>query len=284
MVSLVSGTVSGFARTLGHYISFGVTVTMMIVVNIFIANGIKYRFGTCCQKYGPFILTMIAAPLICADLTRHVLNDLNIWPWCGDPSAQYGLFPRVNVSWSADCLLSSTQFVCTIPCCVPGNNSAPKDWPYGNAKDGMYRDICNMKFIVSSQCFKELTPLFFFGLGMLPPYWPEYPQLSNKTLEWIEKEAIEGGNPPDQVEECNCLNCVPLEDENIYNLSPIGILFTIIFTYTGFTLLAIGTMWNANIIKKCGELREKWNELRGGRSASVNNYRTPLVAGDGNAV
>ena len=38
MVSLVSGTVSGFARTLGHYISFGVTVTMMIVVNIFIAN------------------------------------------------------------------------------------------------------------------------------------------------------------------------------------------------------------------------------------------------------
>jgi hypothetical protein len=85
VVSLVSGTVSGFARTLGHYISFGVTVTMMIVVNIFIANGIKYRFGTCCQKYGPFILTMIAAPLICADLTRHVLNDTNVWPWCGDP-------------------------------------------------------------------------------------------------------------------------------------------------------------------------------------------------------
>ena len=26
--------------------------------------------------------------------------------------------------------------------------------------------------------------------------------------------------------------------------------------------MAIGTMWNANIIKKCGELREKWNELR----------------------
>ena len=115
---------------------------------------------------------------------------------------------------------------------------------------------------------------------MLPPYWPEYPQLSNKTLQWIEKEAIEGGNPPDQVEECNCLNCVPLEDENIYNLSPIGILFTIIFTYTGFTLLAIGTMWNANIIKKCGELREKWNDLRGnGRSNSSvnNNIRKPLI-------
>ena len=248
MVSLVSGTVSGFARTLGHYISFGVTVTMMIVVNIFIANGIKYRFGTCCQKYGPFILTMIAAPLIRADLTRHVLNDTNIWPWCGDPSAQYGLFPRVNVSWSADCLLSSTQFVCTIPCCVPGNNSAPADWQY-QEKD-----------------------------GMLPPYWPEYPQLSNDTLKYIVKETIEGGTPPDQVEPCNCDNCVPLADENIFNLSPIGILFTIIFTYTGFTLLAIGTMWNANIVKKCGELREKWNELRGtnnGRSkSSVNNYKT----------
>lgn len=251
MVSIVSGTVSGYARTLGHYISFGVTVAMMIIVNIFIANGIKYRFGSCCQKYGPFILTLIAAPLICADLTRHVLNDTGVWPWCGDPSVQRGLFPRVNESWTADCLLSSTQFICNIPCCVPGNNSAPKDWQWDNAKD-----------------------------GMLPPYWPSYRQLKNSTLEWLKEESIEGGTDPDKVELCNCDNCVALKDENFWHLSPIGVLFTIIFTYTGFTLLAIGTMWNANIIKKCGELREKWSELRGNRrsNSSVNNdIRKPLI-------
>lgn len=228
---MVSGTVSGFARSLGHYISFGITATLMIVVNVFIARGIKFRWGSCCQKYGPFILSMIAAPLICADLLRHVLNDTNVWPWCGDPSQQRGLFPRVNTSWTADCLFSSTQFICTIPCCVPGNNAAPPGWT-GPEQD-----------------------------GMLPPYWPEYDQLNSSELARIGKETVAGGTlgQPD----CNCLNCVPLEDENIWNLSPIGILFTIIFTYSGFTLLAISTMWNANILKKCGEMKEQWKKLRG---------------------
>lgn len=209
----------------------------MIIVNVFIARGIKYRWGSCCHKYGPFILSAIAAPLVCADLLRHVLNDTNVWPWCGDPAQQGGLYPRVNESWTSDCLWSSTQFICSIPCCVPGNNSAPPGYV------GLEKD------------------------GMLPPYWPtkEHPepyyQLKQAELDWINEETIAGGTKG--MPECNCLNCVPLEDENIWHLSPIGILFTIVFTYSGFTLLAISTMWNANIVKKCGEVQAQWKRLRG---------------------
>lgn len=42
-----------------------------------------------------------------------------------------------------------------------------------------------------------------------------------------------------------------------------GILFTICFTYLGFVCLFIGTLWNANIVKKLGEIKRKWRELRG---------------------
>ena len=34
------------------------------------------------------------------------------------------------------------------------------------------------------------------------------------------------------------------------HLSMIGIIFTIIFTYSGFFLLAFGALWNADIINK----------------------------------
>jgi len=51
--------------------------------------------------------------------------------------------------------------------------------------------------------------------------------------------------------------------ENITCLSLTGVLFTIVATYTGFILLFVGTMWNANIIQKLKEIKRKWKELRG---------------------
>jgi hypothetical protein len=47
-------------------------------------------------------------------------------------------------------------------------------------------------------------------------------------------------------------------------LSQVGITFTMVFTYTGFVLLAIGTMWNANLVEKLKEVGAKWTELRAG--------------------
>lgn len=52
------------------------------------------------------------------------------------------------------------------------------------------------------------------------------------------------------------------DSETIRCLSVTGVFFTIIFTYVGFVLLAWGTLWNANILDKLRDVREKWRELR----------------------
>jgi hypothetical protein len=51
-------------------------------------------------------------------------------------------------------------------------------------------------------------------------------------------------------------------DENISCLSVLGVFFTIVFTYSGFVLLAVGTFWNANIVSKLKKIKEQWRKLR----------------------
>jgi len=51
------------------------------------------------------------------------------------------------------------------------------------------------------------------------------------------------------------------ESETLKCLSPVGWVFTFI-TWIGFTLLVIGTMWNANLMDKLRDIRDKWRELR----------------------
>jgi len=51
--------------------------------------------------------------------------------------------------------------------------------------------------------------------------------------------------------------------ENLTNLTPIGWLFTIIFTYSGFICLFIGILWNADIVKKLSVIKQRWRQLRG---------------------
>lgn len=50
--------------------------------------------------------------------------------------------------------------------------------------------------------------------------------------------------------------------ESFVCLSLVGWLFTIIFTYLGFTLLFTATMWNARILEKLSIIHSKWKELR----------------------
>ena len=57
---------------------------MMAVMNGYVYYTLDRRPGpkegaTWCSKYGPFICTMIAAPLVLADQTRHVTQDLGWW-------------------------------------------------------------------------------------------------------------------------------------------------------------------------------------------------------------
>lgn len=51
-------------------------------------------------------------------------------------------------------------------------------------------------------------------------------------------------------------------DEDFHCLSVVGWLFTVVFTYSGFILLMIGSLWNANIMDKLEDLKEQWNALR----------------------
>lgn len=148
---MLDGTVSAAARSLGHFISFGITLGMMLILCGYVAFTIKRRYGSHCNKYGPLYCVAVATPLIMADLTRHVLQDTKVWPESG--------------------------------------------WPAGRGS-AQYRAGCHI--------------------------------------------------------------------ENMSCLSPVGIIFTICFTYSGFVLLAVGTLWNANIMTKLKDFKAQWRKIRSG--------------------
>ena len=62
------------------------------------------------------------------------------------------------------------------------------------------------------------------------------------------------------VESCTCSSCQA--SENLFHLSPMGLFFTIFCTYSGFVLLAVAVMWNANLHKKLAQVQTRWRELR----------------------
>jgi len=53
--------------------------------------------------------------------------------------------------------------------------------------------------------------------------------------------------------------------EEIHCLSVVGVLFTMVFTYLGFLMLLVGTLWNANIVARLKEIRAHWRSLRSGK-------------------
>lgn len=54
------------------------------------------------------------------------------------------------------------------------------------------------------------------------------------------------------------------DSESMSCLSAVGWIFTVVCTYTGYVLLFVGTMWNADIIGKLRAIRSEWARLRGG--------------------
>jgi len=70
---------------------------------------------------------------------------------------------------------------------------------------------------------------------------------------WPERMANGWGSGEYQV---NCPN------EDMACLTTVGWLFTVIFTYSGFTILAIATLWNANICDRLVDIRAEWRRLR----------------------
>ena len=66
----------------------------------------------------------------------------------------------------------------------------------------------------------------------------------------------------------------------MHHLSPMGLLFTLLFTYAGFALLAVGTLWNANFMSKLHLLRAQWQQLRGHAPPSAGPGGAPSGAYD----
>ena len=162
----MSTTASAASRALGHFISLGLTSAMMALVLGFTLHARRRRLrrATFCGRNGPALLVALAVPLILADLVRHVLLDLNVWPGCI--------------------------------------------------------------------------------------------ALSDGSCAWYSATMYRAGEADS------------VADENLLHLSTIGILFTIVATYSGFALLAIGTLWNADIAKTLRSIRDRWAALRAAAAAA----------------
>ena len=51
--------------------------------------------------------------------------------------------------------------------------------------------------------------------------------------------------------------------EKFHCMSPLGLYMTVGMTYLGFACLMVAALWNANIMSKCGAIRDQWKALRG---------------------
>lgn len=126
--------------------TFSITLSILVLLAIFVAWSSKKRAMPLFNKYGPLVFILYSIPLVMLDPTRHIMLDHQLVP--------------------------------------------ASDW-------GMYEPDCD-----------------------------------SDSLEAI--------------------TCLTLH----------GWLITIGSTYLGFVLLIIGSFWNANIVGKFREIREKWRELR----------------------
>merc|ERR1712154_269213 len=86
-----------------------------------------------------------------------------------------------------------------------------------------------------------------------------WPDLCNWSSNEYKCDQQPDGYLP-RVDHCTCVHD---DQENAHHLSIMGVIFTIFFTYFGFTLFLVGNLWNANILEKCRDIRHKYRVLRG---------------------
>jgi len=247
----VSALKSQTGLYVGHWISFGVTLIMMIVVDIMAITSLKNRrkLKPCFRRFGPLILCLLATIFIMAEPTRHVLSDGGVWPLCWQ-----GQIPRINQTWNDGCVASSLEYKCNIPCCVP-MDEYEKEYPNNDPPAGTRNESV---------------------LDLTDPAWEQhfyYPYCNNSetgvVVDYLNTTTNKYNCDQDnktsiwkyfQQVECRCDACV--QKETMQYLSPVGWIFTVTLTYSGFVLLAVGALWNANIVKKLKKLSEKCRELK----------------------
>ena len=96
---------------MGHTISFYTTLVLMLGVLAVITReaiaGPRSYAPSKRERWGPTAVMFVAMCLIMAEPTRHVINDANIWPWCGNNPA----YDRINSTdpFPPQCQASATQ-------------------------------------------------------------------------------------------------------------------------------------------------------------------------------
>mmetsp|Transcript_30509 Transcript_30509/g.67644 ORF Transcript_30509/g.67644 Transcript_30509/m.67644 type:complete len:152 (+) Transcript_30509:433-888(+) len=117
-------TASAGAKAFSH--TFSLTLTFAILTNL-VQYTVHKAAEKCSstlthwQRYGPSYLLAIATPLVCADLTRHCLQDSGIWPApgssmyidsddCDDVSGLKGLRCLTLVGWLFSIIFTYSGF------------------------------------------------------------------------------------------------------------------------------------------------------------------------------
>jgi len=280
---------------MGHWISFCITFPLLLALFIFIlrqaTSGHRRYIKKPLTRWGPSVLLGLALPFILADLIRHIIQDYGVWSECGNNA----LYSRINSSepFPDSCKWSSDQYRCEHTCCVPTWNNGTNDWasPQSTYFPSVDATV-DSQFAVTTDSSGDKIQ---FPAGFNPRQQPwrifSYPLVLDSTGKiniadmgknkfprgtckygvnpesgycWLTDQTL----PYDQQvlqlngKSCDCDSCLPDAHENIHHLSPVGIIFTICFTYTGFILLAIAVMWNADIVSKLKKIREQWTDLR----------------------
>jgi len=79
VVGIVGGTVTAAAREAGHWVTFGLTIFMMLCIIAYTAYKSRDRWGSHWERFGPLYLVSVSAVLVMADPTRHILQDVHVW-------------------------------------------------------------------------------------------------------------------------------------------------------------------------------------------------------------
>eukprot|EP00667_Euglena_gracilis_P001297 EG_transcript_1298 len=262
-------------------------MALMTAVFVFVLSTVRQRLGkpTWWQRYGPLCLVSLAIPLIVADLWRHLLQDRALTVL--DPLA-------LLLGWAAVAAFLTARAAFT-----------QKRWgPFGVPSSPLFRSFYFQQLPMLLVLLASWLVLAghatdgWFGATRLD--WPEcgdnptfnrVNQTWSTACTWSSSQyhcenvcCVPGGDGSRGVVDvatlpgghCGC-SCIADDRENLRHLSPIGILFTLLFTYAGFALLAVGTLWNASIGEKLREVRAQWRRLRGGGGRPQAD--SPLPAG-----
>eukprot|EP00906_Rhabdomonas_costata_P013989 RCo020047 len=242
----------------------------MATVWMFVLFSAKQRLTkpTHWQRFGPLYCVSLAVPLVVADLLRHVLQDKSL---------------------TALDLLSFCLFAAALMCGVLAHMCfTHRPWgPFSVPRGAVFRLSCfqhtpmllvmsGVLLTVLSHTSSSATRLWWPGCGNNPVF-PRVNQTWSPACRWsstqyhcklfccVPGDGHAGLLPVSALGpggRCEC-RCLADEDEGWASLSLIGAVFTVGCTYVGFALLAMGTLWNAELGAKLAQVRTLWRQLRG---------------------